>query len=501
MGRLALTVLALIAVVSRGGVRSQGVVPYGEALRPQVHFTPAANFMNDPNGLVYFEGEYHLFYQHNPFGDRWGHMSWGHAVSPDLLHWTHLPVALAEESGVMIFSGSAVVDRDDTSGLCGGRPCLVAIYTGHSKELQTQNLAYSRDRGRTWTKFAGNPVVDVGLKDFRDPKVFWYEPAKRWVMVTVLADQRKVRLFGSRDLKRWEVLSDFGPAGAIGGVWECPDLFPLAVEGEAGSERWVLDVDLNPGGAAGGSGGQYFVGRFDGTAFVAEQTSDRVLWSDFGKDFYATISFSDIPPADGRRIWMAWMSNWQYANDEPTSPWRGALSVPRELALRRTPDGLRLAQRPVRELERLRSGDTPVVVSSRTSLPAAAEFQLTVSLGSAAAGIRLSNAAGESVEIGAGGSPSEVFVDRRRSRATPFHAEYPGRHAGPIRDARGVVELRVIVDTSTVEVFAGNGETTISDRLFPTEPFTHVEVVNAPQLRGTAAMWPLASVWRRAGRP
>src|SRR5262249_9220857 len=262
--------------------------------------------MNDPNGLVFFEGEYHLFYQHNPFGDRWGHMSWGHAVSPDMLHWKHLPVTLREENGIMVFSGSAVVDWKDTSGFCGGRPCLVAIYTGHQEHLQTQNVAYSTDRGRTFTKYRGNPVIDLGLKDFRDPKVFWHEPTARWIMAAVLPDLHKVRFFASRDLKRWETLSDFGPAGATGGVWECPDLYPLPVEGEPGAPRWLLDVDINPGGPQGGSAGQYFVGTFDGTRFVNDNPAETTLWVDHGKDFYATQSFSDIPPRDGRRIWMGW---------------------------------------------------------------------------------------------------------------------------------------------------------------------------------------------------
>ena len=243
--------------------------PALEALRPRFHFTPARNFMNDPNGLVFYKGEYHLFYQHNPFGQVWGHMSWGHAVSRDMLQWEHLPVALREEDGVMIFSGSAVVDWNNTSGFCvpagQDRSCLVAIYTGHSPGKQTQNLAFSNDRGRTWTKYASNPVIDLGLSDFRDPKVFWHAPTSRWVMVTVLATQHKVRFFASPDLKRWQMLSDFGPAGATGGVWECPDLFALPVDGKPDEIRWVLDVDINPGGVAGGSGGQYFVGSFDGT--------------------------------------------------------------------------------------------------------------------------------------------------------------------------------------------------------------------------------------------
>ncbi len=474
---------------------SPAAVRFDEPLRPQIHFTPPANFMNDPNGLVFFDGEYHLFYQHNPFGDRWGHMSWGHGVSRDLLHWEHLPVALREEDGVMIFSGSTVVDRTDSSGLCGGRPCLVAIYTGHTETKQTQNLAYSIDRGRTWTKYPGNPVIDLGLKDFRDPKVFWHEDTKRWVMVTVLPDQHKVRLFGSPDLKRWETLSDFGPAGATGGVWECPDLFPLTIESTAGETRWLLDVDLNPGGAAGGSGGQYFVGRFDGRTFVNDAPASETLWSDYGKDFYATISFSDIPPSDGRRIWMAWMSNWLYANEEPTSPWRGAMSLPRELSLRRTPAGLRLVQRPVRELESLRMGGAPVPVATRTTLPAAAEITLDVSAtGGEHVGLRLFNERGEEVLVGVGSSPLEVFVDRRRSRAAPL-AQYPGRHAGPARAVEGGVHLRVIVDRSMVEAFANDGETVVSDRLFPTKPFTHVEPVQSARLRKPVEMWPLQTVW------
>ena len=258
--------------------------------------------MNDPNGLVFFEGEYHLFYQHNPEGDRWGHMSWGHAVSPDLLHWTHLPVALpggGRDHDLLRQRGRG--PRGPRAASAAAGPCLVAVYTGHTQDRQTQNLAASRDRGRTFTKYAGNPVLDLGRKDFRDPKVFWHAPTARFVMVTVLPDEHKVRFFGSRDLKRWETLSDFGPAGATGGVWECPDLFVLPVEGEPGVTRWVLDVDLNPGGVAGGSADQYFVGTFDGERFTSDDPPTTTLWADYGKDFYATLSFANLPPADGRR--------------------------------------------------------------------------------------------------------------------------------------------------------------------------------------------------------
>jgi sucrose-6-phosphate hydrolase SacC (GH32 family) len=472
---------------------------YKEALRPQFHFTPAQNFMNDPNGLVYYKGEYHLFYQHNPQGPKWGHMSWGHAVSRDLLHWEHLPVALSEENGIMIFSGSAVVDRNNSSGFCrpsdGDPSCLVAIYAGHTKDRQTQNLAYSNDRGRTWTKYPGNPVVDLNLKDFRDPKVFWHEPTARWIMVTVIPDQHKVRFFASPDLKKWETLSDFGPAGATGGVWECPDLFPLTVEGEPANTRWVLDVDINPGAIAGGSGGQYFTGTFDGKTFANDNAPGLTLWADYGKDFYATLSFSDMPQSDGRRVWMAWISNWLYANEEPTEIWRGAQSVPRQLSLRRLPDGIRLVQTPVQELTTLRDKG-PVAVKNSMPLSGSTEIVIDVSSGDwPQAGVRLFNAAGEEVIIGVNRQPLELFVDRQRSRATAFHKDYPGRHSGPVRWRDGKVTMRVLFDRSVVEVFANDGETSITDRVYPTQPLDRLELLPAGSASTSARSWSLQSTW------
>src|SRR5262245_3574896 len=257
---------------------------YREPFRPQFHFTPATNWMNDPNGLVFFEGEYHLFYQFNPAGDKWGHMSWGHAVSRDLVHWQHLPVALREEDGVMIFSGSAVVDWKNTSGFGpAGKPPLIAIYTGHytKKPLQNQHIAYSIDRGRTWTKFAGNPVLDINEKDFRDPKVFWHEPTRRWVMVVAWPAHRKTRFYASPDLKSWTHLSDFGPADSTTGIWECPDLFPLRVEGDSNQTRWVLIANIGSGAPAVRSGCQYFVGDFDGIRFTLDARSQPKATPEF----------------------------------------------------------------------------------------------------------------------------------------------------------------------------------------------------------------------------
>lgn len=475
---------------------------YREPLRPRLHFTPPRNFMNDPNGLVFYKGEYHLFYQYNPQGTRWGHMSWGHAVSADLLHWQHLPVALTEADGVMIFSGSAVVDRENTSGLCqprGGDPsCLVAIYTGHGHGRQTQNLAVSQDRGRTWVKYANNPVLDLGLKDFRDPKVFWHAPTRRWVMLTVLSDQHKVRFFASPDLKRWEALSDFGPAGATGGVWECPDLFEVPIEHEPGRTRWVLDVDINPGGPHGGSAGQYFVGTFDGTRFVSDRPATETRWVDYGKDFYASLSFSDLPREVEGPIWLAWASNWQYANEEPTETWRGAQSLPRRLLLRRTPDGLRLVQQPTGGLASLfdRDGTRHQFLTGRTALPEAADITFVAGAGDAGEiGLRLSNAIGEEVRIAVSADRRELSIDRRQSRAGAAPAGYAERHAGPLR-ATGQVPVRVIIDRSVLEVFANEGETVMTERVYPTQPFTHIEWIDGRRpTSGATRLMALRSIW------
>jgi fructan beta-fructosidase len=495
--RLSVAACAIALTLSSSGATEE----YREPLRPGFHFTPARNFMNDPNGLVYYKGEYHLFYQHNPFGPTWGHMSWGHAVSTDMLHWNHLPIALREEAGVMIFSGSVVVDRNNSSGLCrpegADRSCLVAIYTGHGHGRQTQNLAYSNDRGRTWTKYAGNPVLDLGLKEFRDPKVFWHEATRRWIMLAVLADQHKVRFFGSADLARWETSSDFGPAGATGGVWECPDLFALPVDGDPANVRWVLDVDINPGGVAGGSGGQYFVGTFDGLRFVNDNPPGQTLWVDYGKDFYATTSFSDIPASDGRRIWMGWIGNWLYANKEPTVVWRGAQSIPRQLALRHVAGGVRLAQVPITEMNALRATSAPAVVTRTVALPGSAEIEIEFARGDwLDAGFRLTNAGGEEVVVGVTSQPLEVFVDRRNSRATAFDEAYPGRHAGPVRWRDDKISLRVLFDRSVLELFANAGETVITERVYPIRPFDRLELLpGGAASTAPARLWELQSVW------
>ena len=496
---------------------------YHEPYRPQFHFTPARNWMNDPNGLVFYDGEFHLFYQYNPFGDRWGHMSWGHAVSPDLVHWQHLPLALAEENGVMVFSGSAVVDWKNSSGFGReGRPPLVAIYTGHYTErpLQNQQVAYSNDRGRTWTKYAGNPVLDIGQKDFRDPKVFWHEPSERWVMVVAWPQERKVRFYASRDLKSWSHLADFGPAGATEGIWECPDLFPLPVEGAPRETRWVLIVNLNPGGPSGGSGSQYFVGDFDGRQFVLEQGASRSgvpggaapLWLDHGPDFYAAVTWSDVPEHDGRRIALGWMSNWEYAQEVPTSPWRSAMTVPRVLTLRRTSEGLRVCQQPVKQLEQLRRGAprrfaggtfaaAGAWLARQAGLPPLLDVEVTLSGVTAATPFTLALETGpdERTSISCDPARGRLVVDRTRSGRVGFQPAFAGRHEAPLRLVDGRCRLRLLLDRSSLEVFAQDGETVITELVFPTTA-TRVLSLSARgagmPLVGGIELHELSSAWR-----
>jgi fructan beta-fructosidase len=463
-----------------------------EPFRPLFHVTPAGHWMNDPNGLVYMAGEYHLFFQYNPLGDTWGHMSWGHAMSRDLVHWRELPVAIPETDGVMAFSGSAVVDWNNTSSFGrGGGPPLVAMYTGYrgADHRQAQYLAYSTDRGRSRTRYAGNPVLDIGSTEFRDPKLFWYQPEQRWILVVSLAAEHRVRLYGSPDLKLWTLLGEFGPAGAVAGVWECPDLFELPVDGDAENSRWVLIVNLNPGAVAGGSGAQYFVGPFDGTRFIAEEGADtdgvsgdagkgRAHWADYGKDFYAAVSWSDIPPEDGRRIWIGWMNNWEYGSGIPTAPWRGAMSLPRSLALRTTPRGIRLVQQPVAELARLRGrvrhlGPQPIPMGSTllassdiagSSLEIVAEFDAD---SAAEFGFKVRTGRDEETVVGVDPRAGEVFVDRPRSGQTGFNPTFGGRQAAPVTMEKGRIRLHLLVDRSSVELFVGAGEAVITGQIFP----------------------------------
>lgn len=453
-----------------------------EPWRPGWHFTPDLNWMNDPNGLVFHDGLWHLFYQYNPHGNEWGHMSWGHAVSRDLFHWEHLPIALHEGSGTMAFSGCAVVDRDDSSGLgTASEPALVAIYTAHQQGRQSQDIASSTDGGRTWTPFPGNPVLDIGQADFRDPKVFWHAASGRWVMVVSLALEKKLQFYASRDLKAWEFLSAFGPAGAPNkSNWECPDLFELPIEGEPGRTAWVLSVGMGNGSVAGGSGDEYFIGTFDGTRFVADPIGARFV--DHGRDFYAAVSWSDVPSDDGRRIWIGWMNNWETAL-VPTWPWRGAMSVPRELSLRRIGGVPTLCQRPAREIDRvgrdrraipagmIGPGTLPLERSGRM-LDIAVEFDP----GSAeSCGLHLLAKEGQRTIVGYDRKSRRMVVDRSASGRVSFHPAFAGRHEAPLEPGPdGTIRLRVLVDACSVEVFGNDGEAVITDLVFPDDDATGI---------------------------
>lgn len=491
---------------------------YREPWRPQFHFTPPKNWMNDPNGMVYYDGEYHLFYQYNPEGDKWGHMSWGHAISKDLLHWEHLPVALGEENNVMIFSGSVVVDWKNTSGFGkDDKPPLVALYTGHhtGKPHQEQHLAYSTDRGRTWTKFTGNPVLDIGEKDFRDPKVIWHAPSGRWVMAVALPVTRQVQFYGSPDLKAWTHLSDFGPAGSVEGIWECPDLFPMEVEGKT---RWVLIVNVGSGAPAGGSGCQYFVGDFDGRTFALDpsypkkepgQKFEPALWLDYGPDFYAAVTWSDVPVRDGRRIALGWMSNWQYANDVPTTPWRSAMTVPRELSLINTRAGLRLASAPLRELSTVRGpvqqfkGGTAAeaTVWAKKAGVQSGPLDLTVTFAPAArgnAGMKLFVGEKEETVVSVDRDKKLVVIERTRSGSVNFSPKFSGFATAPLADPTGPVTLRILLDECSVEVFVDGGAEVLTSLVFPSKASRAVELFGSNDGPTVSAIevYPLTSCWK-----
>ncbi|MEM1054741.1 MAG: glycoside hydrolase family 32 protein [Bacteroidota bacterium] len=480
-----------------------------ERYRPAFHYTPRQHFVNDPNGCVYLDGEWHLFYQHNPIGTVWGHMSWGHAVSTDLVHWEELPVAIPEADGVMAFSGSAVVDRENTAGF--GRDALVCIYTGHSEErkVQDQRLAYSTDRGRTWMIYEGNPVLDEGREHFRDPKVFWHEETARWIMAVVRAEDLILCFYASDDLKAWTLLSTFGEAedGTCWGVpgapnWECPDLFELEVEGEPGESRWILKIDVADRALAGGSGGHYLVGHFDGTAFHAETPPEKLLWLDHGRDFYAGQSWNHAP--GGRRVWLAWMNNWRYANVTPTDPWRGQFTAPRDLRLVRTPRVLRLRQRPAPEIAALRA-EAAVERADWTLPPGVHEvdasgdvldIEAVFETGSASrVGLRVREGSGQTTILGYDVTSRRAYLDRIGAGEHAFHVEFPDVHTGIVRqDAEGCVRLRALVDRCSVEAFWNDGEAIFTDLVFPDPSSQGIQVFaeGGEVVLCSLRVWPLA---------
>ncbi|GGA90658.1 glycoside hydrolase family 32 protein [Puia dinghuensis] len=434
--------------------------------RPRYHFTPEKNWTNDPNGLLYLDGIYHLYNQQNPYENKWGHMSWGHATSTDLVHWRHLPIALLEDIGedtTWRFSGSAVWDKDNTSGFCKNGGCIVAVYTADQPNLhkESQFVAYSNDGGMTLTDYTGDPVIDLHKKDFRDPNVFWYASGRKWIMVVALPAEHKVRFYGSPNLKEWSLLSEFGPEGFVGAHWECPFLIRLPVNAGSGRQKWVLANSA--GGQARGPFMQYFVGEFDGVTFKNDNPPDMELTLDYGDCFYAAIPWNGLP--DDQKTFIGWMVPGSGA----TYPWKGQMSVPRDLALVETGKGLRLVQAPSKVfMENLvkQSGgklfavkelvvDNKAMVLGRAPRGNAYYLKAIIGLkGAASAGFRLAGA-----EIGYAASAHALYLDRagkpRRTVELPAGADS--------------VQLEVFFDKSSLEVFVDGGLYVLSTYIYPAE--------------------------------
>ena len=447
-----------------------------EKFRPTYHFSPLYGWMNDPNGMVYKDGEYHLFYQYNPYGSKWGNMNWGHAISKDLVNWEHRPVAIAPDAFGTIFSGSAVIDHHNTAGFGAG--AIVAIYTQNG-DRQVQSIAYSTDNGRTFTKYENNPVLVSAARDFRDPKVFWYEGSKRWIMV--LAVGQEMQFFSSPNLKDWTFESSFGKGhGAHGNVWECPDLFELPVEG-TNEKKWVLLCSLGDG-PFGDSATQYFVGSFNGKEFVNESPS-KTKWMDWGKDHYATVTWSDAP--DNRRIAIAWMSNWQYANDVPTSQYRSPNSVPRDLSLFTVDGETYLQSAPSPELLALRDASkkrsfqvngTRTIKDMIAGNEGAYEIELTIENQHAdVIGLRLYNDKGEEVDMQYDMKEKKFSMDRRKSGKVSFNENFPMLTWTAIESGKDALKLRLFVDKSSVEAFGDGGRFAMTNQVFPSEPYNHID--------------------------
>ena len=414
--------------------------------------------MNDPNGLIYYKGKFHLFFQHNPFANHWGHMSWGHAVSEDLISWEELPVAIPDDATHAIFSGSAVVDYFNTTGFGTlENPPMVAIYTSHKHDdtHQTQALAFSLDEGLTWEKYEGNPVLDLQMDHFRDPKVFWDRVTESWLMSVALPKDRKVSFYSSTNLKEWKHLSDFGPAGAVEGDWECPDLFSLFVDGDESKTKWVLLISINPGGLTGGSGTQYFLGDWNGKEFIADDIDAR--WVDNGRDNYAGVTFNDAP--NSRRIFIGWMNNWDYAKDFPTDNWRGAMTLSRELTLVSNEENILLASNPVKELDayicdKLLTNTGSELLEIKTEISTADGLSTR---------IRVTGDSGNYFEFGYDAKTRSLFVDRTNAwiqiRSTHIHGAL-------LKSNEEILDIRAIVDRSSVELFAAGGTYVVTDLLF-----------------------------------
>jgi fructan beta-fructosidase len=479
---------------------------YHEKYRPQIHFSPKEKWMNDPNGMVFYNGTYHLFYQYYPDSTVWGPMHWGHATSKDLVRWQPQPVALYPDSLGYIFSGSAVVDINNTSGFGKNDIVpLVAIFTNHDPKgersgtttFQYQSVAYSLDNGKTWSKYAKNPVLkNPGIKDFRDPKVCWYDEGKKWIMTLATLD--RITFYSSPNLKDWTKESEFGKEfGAHGGVWECPDLFPLEFKGQ---KIWILVINLNPGGPNGGSATQYFTGQFDGNKFIPYQTDTR--WLDYGPDEYAGITWSNT---GNRKIFLGWMSNWEYATVVPTEKWRSAMTIPRELGIEKVGNKFLVTSSPVKELASLEgkpftAADVEVSNYDLTGKTGKLSGPCRLTIASDQIepfDITLSNAVGEKVDIGYDRITNNYFIDRTHSGNVSFEKGFAKKHFAPRLSIKSNMNMTLIIDNSSIELFADDGLTVMTEIFFPGSLLTNINIRSANDFKIRSLTFnSLNSIWR-----
>ena len=428
-----------------------------EKHRPVYHHTPLYGWMNDPNGLFYKDGTWHLYYQYNPYGSQWENMTWGHSTSTDLVHWKAEPTAIAPDALGAIFSGCCVVDKNNTAGF--GNDAIIAFYTSAGAS-QMQSMAYSTDGGKTFTKYENNPVITSNVPDFRDPHVFWNAEAGFWNMI--LAAGQQMSIYSSKDLKQWKHESDFGSEyGNHGGVWECPDLMKMKVRG-TDKEKWMLICNINPGGPFGGSATQYFIGQFDGHKFTCEDSPSETKWMDYGKDHYATVTFDNAP--DGRHVGVAWMSNWQYANQVPTKQYRSANSIARDFGLFEYNGETYCSVSPAKEMDAVRG--------QRISSPSET-CEIVVQL-KGDAQLTLRNGKGEKVTITYDATEQTIDFDRRRSGEVSFSDAFPCIVTSPTYGQ--VKTLRIFIDRCCMELFDGEGKMAMTNLVFPTEPYNKITV-------------------------
>lgn len=449
-----------------------------ESFRPVYHHTPAYGWMNDPNGMFYKDRVYHLYFQYNPYGSVWGNMHWGHSTSTDLMHWKFEGCAIVPDAWGAIFSGSCVVDHENTAGF--GKEAVVAFYTSAKStpwgDIQMQSMAYSLDNGKTFTKYEGNPILTSSEKDFRDPKVFWYAPGKHWVMI--LAVGQHMEIYSSVNLKEWKKESEFGAMqGAHGGVWECPDLVEIPVEGTR-EKKWVLICNLNPGGPFGGSAAQYFVGSFDGKKFVNESPT-QTKWMDWGKDNYATVTWNNAP--DGRCIALGWMSNWQYANNVPTRQYRSANTLARDLTLYREGQELYLKSTPSVEVKKARGKKVSIpsfrvsekheIVNLFEEKQGAYEVEILIqNAGASKIAFCLLNDKGEKVSMYYDLNRKQFVMDRSESGTVDFNKDFPAVTVAPANVDKELT-LRLFVDRSSIEAFGEDGKFVMTNLVFPSQPY------------------------------